>query len=173
MTLSAIAACDANGLIGLDGALPWRLPEELRHFRALTLGHAVVMGRSTWDSLRGPLAGRFNIVVTSRPFADAEGVRCVTSLDDALDFAGDDEAFVIGGARLFEAALPRCDRLYLSRVQTAIDVPAGAVATYLPHGGWWGAPSVEVARSVADPIPWTAYRVDRVNAGGSGSVERA
>mgnify|MGYP003443108101 FL=1 len=173
MTLSAIVACDANGLIGLDGALPWRLPEEMRHFRALTLGHAVIMGRRTWDSLPCPLSGRFSIVVTSRPFAGAEGVCCVPSLDDALDFTGSEEAFVIGGARLFSAALPRCDRLYLTCVQATIAVPAGAVATYLPGSGWRGAQGVEVARSVSDPLRWVAYRIDRVNAGGTGGVERS
>lgn len=159
MTLSAIAACDANGLIGIDGALPWRLPEELRWFRALTRWHTIIMGRRTRESLRGPLPERVNIVVSAsvRHFG---GVPTVPSLDAALRIASGD-VFVIGGARLFAEALPRCDRLYLTCVRAAIDVPAGAVATYLPRGGWWGAQGVEVARSVTDPLRWVAYRIDR------------
>ena len=153
--ICAIAACDENGLIGLDGALPWHLPSELRHFRALTYGHAVVMGRRTFESLPAPLAGRRNVVLTSRTIA---GVTTARTLDEALALAGDD-AFVIGGASVFAQALPRCDRAYVTRVHTRVAVPDGAVATYLPRG-WWDAAGVEVARG-RDALAWTAYAIER------------
>ena len=152
--ICAIAACDENGLIGLDGALPWHLPSELRHFRALTRT-AVVMGRLTFESLPAPLAGRRNVVLTSRTIA---GVTTARTLDEALALAGDD-AFVIGGASVFAQALPRCDRAYVTRVHTRVAVPDGAVATYLPRG-WWDAAGVEVA-SGRDALAWTAYAIER------------
>lgn len=153
--MRAIVACDANGLIGLDGALPWHLPSELRHFRALTYGHAVVMGRLTFESLHAPLVGRRSVVVASRTIA---GVVTARSLDEAMALAGDD-AFAIGGARLFAEALPRCERVYLTRVHASVPVPDGAVATYLPRG-WWCEGGVEVA-SGRDALAWTAYEVER------------
>ncbi len=153
--ICAIAACDENGLIGLDGALPWHLPGELRHFRALTYGRAVVMGRLTFESLPATLAGRHNVVLTSRTIA---GVTTAQSLDEALALAGDG-AFIIGGASVFAQALPFCDRAYITRVHTRIAVPDGAVATYLPRG-WWDAAGVEVARG-HDSLAWTAYVIER------------
>jgi dihydrofolate reductase len=153
--MRAIVACDANGLIGLDGGLPWHLPSELRHFRALTYGHAVVMGRVTFESLPAPLAGRRSVVVTSRTIA---GVATVRTLDEAMALASND-AFVIGGARLFAEALPRCKRVYLTRVHASVAVPEGATATYLPRG-WWCEGGVEVA-SGRGALAWTAYEVAR------------
>jgi dihydrofolate reductase len=113
-----IAALAANRVIGAGGKLPWRLPEDLRHFKALTLGHPVIMGRKTWESLAlRPLPGRENIVVTRSPAYDAPGAHVAASLEAALALcAGEALAFVIGGAELYEAALPLADGLVLTEI---------------------------------------------------------
>lgn len=119
-----IAAVANNGVIGKDGALPWRLPEDLRHFKALTSGHAVIMGRKTWESLPArcrPLPGRHNIVVTRNPAYVAPGATVVTALADALRLNIDATAFVIGGAELYAHALPLADRLELTEIDADID----------------------------------------------------
>src|SRR3989337_2870163 len=106
--LYLVAAVAANGVIGSGGKLPWRLPEDLRHFKELTLGHPVIMGRRTWESLGGPLRGRENIVVTRSRGYDAPGAHVPASLDAALALCtGEPVAFVIGGGELYAAALPR------------------------------------------------------------------
>jgi len=113
-----VAAVAANGVIGAGGKLPWRLPEDLRHFKALTLGHPVIMGRKTWESLAlRPLPGRENIVVTRSPGYDAPGAHVAASLEAALAFcAGEPVAYVIGGGALYEAALPLADGLVLTEI---------------------------------------------------------
>src|ERR1051325_2721492 len=101
-----VAAVAANGVIGVDGRLPWRLPEDLRHFKRLTLGHPVIMGRKTWESLGGrALPGRDNIVVSAREGYEAAGASVASSLEAALALClGEPVAFVIGGSRLFAEA---------------------------------------------------------------------
>ena len=115
--LALIAAVAANGVIGDRNRLPWRLPEDLRHFRALTTGHAVIMGRKTWESLPGPLPGRQNIVVTRDPHYAAAGAEVATTLDAALALVRlPPPAFCIGGGELYRAALPRATMLYLTEI---------------------------------------------------------
>ena len=118
--LSLIAAVARNGCIGKDNGLPWRLPEDLQHLRRVTMGHPVIMGRRTWDSLPPrfrPLPGRRNVVVTRQTQWRADGAEAVASLDAALALVGDaDAAFVIGGAELYRAALPRADALVLTEI---------------------------------------------------------
>lgn len=120
MRIALIVAVAENEVIGKDMDLPWHLPDEFRHFKRTTRGHHVIMGRRTWESQNGrPLPKRVNVVVTSRSNYDAPGAELVSSLDEALELAraaGETEAFVIGGCRLYEEALPRADRLYLTRV---------------------------------------------------------
>jgi dihydrofolate reductase len=119
--VTLVAAVAENGVIGRDNALPWRLPGDLKRFRALTLGHTVIMGRRTWDSLGRPLPGRTNVVVsrTARPI---EGARVAGSLEAALSGLPDDaEAFVIGGADIYRLALPHADRLVLTEVRAAFE----------------------------------------------------
>ena len=102
-----VAAVAANGVIGRDGQLPWRLPEDLRHFKRITLGHPIIMGRKTWESLPGALPQRENIVVTRTPGYEAPGAAIASSLETALALcAGEPVAFVIGGSGLFAESLP-------------------------------------------------------------------
>jgi dihydrofolate reductase len=128
MLVSLIAAVAENGVIGREGGLPWRLSTDLQRFKRLTMGHPIIMGRRTWDSLGRSLPGRTSIVVTRqsefRP--PAPEVRVAHSLDDALATAskspgGETEAFIIGGGQLYAAALPKADRLYLTRVLAAVE----------------------------------------------------
>ncbi|ROR34659.1 dihydrofolate reductase [Inmirania thermothiophila] len=115
--LSLIAAIDEGGLIGRGNALPWRLPADLRHFRAVTWGKPVVMGRRTFESIGRPLPGRRNIVVTRDPDWRAAGCERAASPEAALALAaGAREVMVIGGAALYRHFLPRADRLYLTRI---------------------------------------------------------
>ena len=117
-SLAVIAAVAANGTIGAGGALPWRLADDLRRFRALTTGHAVVMGRRTWQSLGRPLPDRQNLVVSRDTSFDAPGAEVARSLDEALSLVRLPlPAFCIGGAELYALALPRADVLYLTEIE--------------------------------------------------------
>jgi len=117
MRLTLIVARARNGTIGLRGALPWRLPEDLAQFRRTTLGHPILMGRRTHESIGRPLPGRRNIVLSRDPGFRAAGCEVAPDLDRALALCADtDEAFVIGGADLYRAALPRADRLLITEI---------------------------------------------------------
>src|SRR5687767_2985689 len=115
MRLSLIVAVARNGVIGRQGQLPWRLSADLKRFKSLTMGHHLIMGRKTFNSLEGrELPGRITIVLT-RSGQVPSHIRQVASLDAALQLAGaDDEVFVIGGSEIFALALPRADRLYIT-----------------------------------------------------------
>lgn len=120
-----VAAVAANGIIGANGKLPWHLPEDLQHFKRLTLGHPVIMGRKTWESLKGPLPGRENIVVTRRAGYEASGAAVASSLDAALALCADEKvAFVIGGTQLFRESLPVAAGLVMTEIQQ--DFPGDA-----------------------------------------------
>jgi dihydrofolate reductase len=112
-----VAAVAANGIIGAGGKLPWHIPEDLQHFKRLTLGHPVVMGRRTWESLKAPLPQRENIVVTRTAGYEAPGAAVASSLEAALAMClGEPVAFVIGGTRLFREALPIAAGLGLTEI---------------------------------------------------------
>lgn len=137
MRLSAIVAMAANRVIGAGNQLPWRLPADLARFKRLTMGHTLVLGRKTYESIGRPLPGRTFIVVTrQRDYAPA-GVTVAHSVDDALALArarGDDEVFIAGGADLYAQTMDRIDRLYLTRLER--EVPGD---TYFPEvdlSGW-------------------------------------
>jgi dihydrofolate reductase len=113
-----VAAVAQNGVIGVDGRLPWHLPEDLKHFKQLTLGHPVIMGRRTWESLGKPLPGRENIVVSRTPGFVAPGAALASSLEGALALcAGEAVAFIIGGERLFADSLPIATGLVLTEIR--------------------------------------------------------
>ena len=112
-----IAAVAANGVIGRRGRLPWHLPEDLKHFKRLTLGHPLIMGRRTWESLGGLLPGREHIVVTRTPGYDAPGAAVASSLAAALALcAGEPVVFVIGGREIFAEALPLAARVVMTEI---------------------------------------------------------
>ncbi len=144
--LGLIWAQAANGVIGRDGALPWHLPEDLAHFRAVTLGSTAVMGRRTWESVPQrfrPLPGRRNVVLTRRTGWAADGAEVAASLDDALALAVGD-VWVIGGASVYAAAIERADVLEVTEVAGAVDgdtlapvvAPPWAVVAADPPQGW-------------------------------------
>ena len=115
-----VVAMDEGGLIGRDGQLPWRLPEDLKHFRRVTLGKTLVMGRKTFASMGKPLDQRDNRVLSRDPGFTAAGCRVFADLDAALLEPVSEEVMVIGGAQLYAQALPRAQRLYLTRVHARL-----------------------------------------------------
>jgi len=124
--LTFVVAVAENGVIGRDGQLPWRLPSDLKRFRALTLGKPVIMGRKTYASIGKPLSGRDNIVLSRQPSFRAPGVIVAASLEAAIELGrrlaahkGAEEIAIIGGAEIFRAALPFADRIYLTLVKAA------------------------------------------------------
>ncbi len=129
--LFVVARAD-NGVIGRDGDLPWRLPADLRHFKAVTAGLPMVMGRRTFESLPGLLPGRRHIVLTRDPRWQAKGAEPVRDVLSALSLAGGDRIAVIGGAEIFALFLPHADRVLLTEVH---DTPAGD--TILPPFTGW------------------------------------
>lgn len=126
LPLAMIAALAENHVIGLDNKMPWHLPADLKHFKAMTLGKPIIMGRKTWDSLGRPLPGRLNLVVSRQPDLQLEGAETFSSLDEALQRAdawaqeqGVGEIMLIGGAQLYGQALERAQRLYLTRIDAS------------------------------------------------------
>jgi len=120
--LALIAAVAANGVIGRDGKLPWRLPDDLRRFRQLTSGHSIIMGRRTWDSLGRPLPSRQNIVVTRQPSFGADGALVARSLAEALGaVALPEPAFCIGGGELYRTAMPLARTAYVTEIDRAFE----------------------------------------------------
>ncbi|WP_336793684.1 type 3 dihydrofolate reductase [Pantoea anthophila] len=119
--ISLIAALASDRIIGMENAMPWDLPADLAWFKRNTLKKPVIMGRLTFESIGRPLPGRLNIVVSSQP-GTAEGVTWVTSLDEALQAAGEaEEIMVIGGGRVYEQMLKRADRLYLTHIDAEVE----------------------------------------------------
>lgn len=140
VNVAMIVAMDEQGVIGRNNALPWRLPEDLRYFRRMTMGKPVVMGRKTWESIGRPLPGRRNIVVTRDENYQAPGADVVVGVEQALALATDialvdgmDEIMVIGGARLYREVLPVANRLYLTRVHAEVE---GDACLSLSLDGW-------------------------------------
>ncbi len=152
MTVTLVAAVAANGVIGRDGGLPWHLPDDLRHFKRLTMGHVLVMGRRTYESM-GALPGRTTVVVSRQPDLHAEGVEVAAGFDQAMRVAEayDDDVYVVGGREIFRLALPIADRLVMTLVD---DEPKGD--TYFPPVDWsqWS----EVRRDPGDGYAIVDYQ---------------
>lgn len=154
MTVTLVAAVARNGVIGVDGGLPWRLPDDLRRFKELTLGHVLVMGRKTYETIGHPLSERTTVVVTRNPSWDPGSVevRVAGSVEDAIEAAAaiDPEVFVVGGAQVYAAALPLADRLELTWVDAEPDGD-----TRFPEVGWdeWR----ERRRDEADGAVYVTY----------------
>ncbi|MFC4616096.1 dihydrofolate reductase [Cellulomonas algicola] len=137
MSLNLVWAQTPAGVIGADGRIPWHVPEDQARFRRLTTGHAVVMGRATWQSLPPrvrPLPGRRNVVLSRDPAFTAPGAEVARSFADALALVGDDETWVIGGRAVLDAALPVADRAEVTLVD--LDVPGDTDAPRLDPGEW-------------------------------------
>jgi dihydrofolate reductase len=120
--LSIIVALSENNVVGRDNNLPWKLSADLKRLKSLTMGHHIIMGRKTWESLGRPLPGRVNVVITSDKNYKAEGGLVVHSLKDALNIAkNDSEVFIFGGGKVFKEALPLVDKIYMTLVHATID----------------------------------------------------
>lgn len=135
MTISLVVAASTNNVIGSDGGLPWHLPDDLRHFKRLTTGNPIVMGRRTFESIGRPLPDRRNIVMTRDPDYVAPGCDVVSSVREALDLLEDtDEVMIIGGGQVYRDFLPHADRIYLTRVQA--DVEGDTYFPDIDEAGW-------------------------------------
>lgn len=135
MTISLVVAASTNNVIGSDGGLPWHLPDDLRHFKRLTTGNPIVMGRRTFESIGRPLPDRRNIVMTRDPDYVAPGCDVVSSVREALDLVEDaDEVMIIGGGQVYRDFLPHADRIYLTRVQA--DVEGDTYFPDIDEAGW-------------------------------------
>ena len=122
MTISFIAAVSDNDVIGRDNKLPWRQSADLKRFKKLTLGHHLLMGRKTYDSLDMELPGRTIVVITRDPSFDPAGVLVAHSIDEAIDLASlDSEIFIGGGTQIFEQSMHRADRMYITRVHAEVE----------------------------------------------------
>ena len=123
MTVTLVAAVAANGVIGRDGGLPWRLPQDMRHFKALTTGHVLVMGRRTYESIGRPLPGRTTVVLTRDPGWRADGALVARDIGEALALGRsvDEQVFVVGGAQVYAAALPYADRMVVTHLDEPIE----------------------------------------------------
>jgi dihydrofolate reductase len=167
--LSIIVAVAANAVIGQQGRLPWRLSSDLKRFKMLTIGKPVIMGRKTFESIGKPLPGRLNIVVTRDAAFRRAGVVTVHSLDEAIACAnahvGEDpggrveEIFVIGGGEIYEQALPRADRLYVTHVRETF--AGDANFPEIRPEEWWVAEESELPAGPADSHPTRFVRYER------------
>jgi dihydrofolate reductase len=160
MRRSLVVAMARNRVIGRDNALPWRLPADLAYFKRVTMGHPVIMGRRTHESIGRPLPGRMNIVVSRNPGYSAPGCIVVPSLEAAWAAAGDaEEVAVIGGTSLFEAALPGADRIHLTEVDA--EVPGDTWFPEFDRSEW---AETEVERHPRDgrhEYPFRIVRLER------------
>jgi dihydrofolate reductase len=164
MTVSLIAAIAANRVIGNRGTLPWRLPDDMKRFARITAGHPVVMGRATFASLRGPLKGRRNLVLTRSPSLSIEGCDVVHGREEALAVAASpaapEELFVIGGAEVYRLFLPVAGRLYITWIDA--EVPGDV---FFPEVAWdewritgeWPAPP-----DAGSPLPHRFVDYERI-----------
>jgi dihydrofolate reductase len=158
MRKSLVVAMARNRVIGRDNALPWRLPAELAHFKRVTMGHPIIMGRRTYESIGRPLPGRMNIVVSRNRDFEAPGCTVVDSLEKAYAAAGNaQEVSIIGGTSLFEAALPTADCLHLTEVEADVEGD-----TWFPDfdRSHWN--QVEIERHPADERHAYAFRILRL-----------
>lgn len=166
MKLALIAAYAQNRVVGIDNKLPWHLPEDLKYFKRCTSGKAIIMGRKTYESIGRPLPNRTNIVITRNPAFKADGVKIVTSLNDAIELAaavnevnGVDEIMVIGGAAIYELTLPMADRLYLTHVHAQVEGDA-----YFPEvdfSNWREVERADYASSETNPYDYSFVVYDK------------
>ena len=153
-TLTLIAAMGKNRAIGMAGRMPWHLPAELQHFKKVTMGKTIVMGRKTWQAIGRPLPGRQNIVVSRNPDFHADGVDLATSLEDAAAKSESDEIMIIGGGQLYALALSLAQRMVL----TLIDIEPEA-DTWFPEWDGQNWSQTSETKYPADDSNPLAYRI--------------
>ena len=158
MKISIIVAMAENRVIGRDNGLPWHLPADLKHFKAITMGKPIIMGRKTWESIGRPLPGRINIVVTRTPNFMADGCVVVHSIEEAL--AGHDEAMVIGGAEFYRQVLPQATTLYLTLVHDVFD--GDTFFPELDEQAWREVERSDFAADEKNPHAYSFIRLERV-----------
>jgi dihydrofolate reductase len=162
MKIAIVVAMAANRVIGKDNQLPWHLPADLRHFKQLTLGKPVLMGRKTYESIGRPLPGRANIVLTRDRDYAAPGCTVVHSLEEALEAAGTSpEVMVIGGAGLYSQVLPRTDTIYLTRVHAGFE--GDTVFPELNESDWHEVGRTDCEPDERNPWPYSFLELVRVS----------
>lgn len=157
--ISLIAAMAANRAIGIGGGLPWRLPADLKRFKALTLGHTLILGRKTHESIGRPLPGRNTIVVTRQEDYAPPGVEVARSVDVALEMAGDGEVFVGGGEEIFRQTLERAGRIYLTRIEK--DFPGDTFFPEIDESLWRVVEQENHPATDETPFAYTFLTLDR------------
>ena len=163
MTVALVCAVAENGVIGRANRLPWRLPADLKRFKALTMGHPVIMGRRTYESIGKPLPGRTNIVVTRQSGYRAEGCLVAGSLEQALALCRRDEtAFVIGGAMLYAEALPAATRIYLTEIRQAVE--GDTLFPEFDRTRWRETIREDHPAEAGSPLPYSFVTLERCDA---------
>ena len=167
MKLALICAMAENRVIGRNNSLPWHLSEDLKYFKRVTMGNCIIMGRKTWESIGRVLPGRTNIVLTTDPEYQADGGRVVHSLEEALALAdsisvidGSEEAFIIGGAGLYQTAMPKAQRLHLTRVHA--DVEGDTSLAEFDETEWREVSRQEFLKSETNPYDYSICILERV-----------
>jgi dihydrofolate reductase len=156
MRVSILVAVAENGVIGRGGKLPWHLSDDLKRFKQLTMGHTIVMGRKTWESIGRALPGRRTIVISRQAGYHADGAEVVGNLDNALQIAeaaGDEETFVIGGSEIYRLALSRVDRIHLTRIHA--DIKGDAYFPDFSASNWRLVESVPHAADTDNDYPFS------------------
>lgn len=162
MIVSMIVAVDENNGIGLLGRIPWKISSDLKRFKNLTMGHHLIMGRNTWESIGRALPGRTNIILSKHLDRPPENTILKPSLDDALEYVkqqGETEVFIIGGGQIYAQALPFTNRIYLSKVHTII--PADVFFPELDSNEWNINENKEVPASENDQYAYTFMILER------------
>jgi dihydrofolate reductase len=161
MKISIIVAMAANHVIGHENRLPWHLPADLQHFKQITMGKPILMGRKTYESIGRPLPGRTNIVITRDESYTAEGCVVVHSMEEAMQAAGDsDEVMVIGGAEFYQQALPQADALYLTLVEGEFE--GDAFFPEINEDEWREVERSDFGSDEKNPHAYSFVRMDRV-----------
>lgn len=162
--ITIVVAMDRHGAIGKGGALPWRLTDDLKHFKTTTMGHVVLMGRKTYDTIGHPLPGRTNLVLTRDDDWAAADVTRVTSMDDAIRLAQGGELMVIGGGEVYALALPLAHRLVITRVNTVVK-DADTYFPYVNNAIWKETDEVSYRKGDGNDHAFTIRTLERTSGG--------
>ena len=160
MTVAFLLAMDRNRAIGLRNELPWRLPADLKYVKALTMGHTLLMGRKTYESIGRPLPGRRNVILTRRADYHPAGCEVVRSVEEALSrYGAEDELFVFGGAEIFRLFLPNVERMYITLIDHEFEAD-----TFFPEmdmGGWELVSNVQGVTDEKNPYTYYFRRYEK------------